>query len=102
MMHCTICGEDVRVGEPHVLASDNTHVHIACADRNAARAWRGRQWRALAHLACIATTLATFVLTETATEWQALLLAALWLALHRHLHQRWWQITAGTLWRRQR
>lgn len=93
-MRCAICGGGVLAHEPHVPTSDGLVVHIRCADREAARAWRGRWLRALSHLLFMSILIMIVVRVGATSPAQALLLAALWLALHLRLHARFWRSLA--------
>ena len=84
---CALCGH--ALVEPSVTSTGGERCHLACADAQAAAAWRHRRRLAQGHLASIALVL--LALTMWAGPSPTLLVVGLaWAALHVRLHQRYW------------
>jgi len=88
-MRCTICGCDIQPGEPRVAANSGVLVHLACAEREAAQAWRQRRRWALGHATLIASVVFVCWRMGGACDW-LLALTGGWVAVHAILHRRWW------------
>lgn len=87
MATCTLCGKQLT--PPTVATPGGQHVHLACAEREAAIAWRRRSLAALAHGLMLVVVVAGLALGGAA-GWPLLALSLAWLTLHARLHQRFW------------
>ena len=91
---CPLCA--LPLGEPSVAVKGGGRAHLACAERQAAAAWRRRRRRALCHLALIALSL--LALTTWAGPSITLFVVGLaWAALHTRLHRHYWHYTIRDL-----
>jgi hypothetical protein len=104
-MKCIYCDQDIKPQEPAVKTTDRRHVHIACADRVALAANRGRSWDSAIHAGILVDALIVAAVMGHPIVAAAILVVGVvahaW--YHRLLHHRtliWARNTARSFLRR--
>lgn len=88
---CPLCGEPLS-GAPSVAVRGGGRCHLACAEREAAAAWRRRRALALCHLAALAIAIIGLALW-CGPSFALLGITLAWAGLHARLHRRFWHYT---------
>ncbi len=91
---CALCG--AALSQPTVRIPGDTQVHLRCAEREAAQAWRWRRLTALAHGLTMISVVGGLALCGSDAPLLFPVFVA-WLALHSLLHRRYWHYVVRDL-----